>query len=184
MLAMLSLKEKPTDHAMPLQGRSQTSKERGRSPEIERFLRYCVVGASSFLVGLTLFNIFLHFTGRISLSNTLAFALSVVNGFIWNRRWTFRDKRGRPAWEQAGKFAVVNTVGYGLSQIVIAVVIAACTVQGGPLSGATWRVAEGIIGGASKSHYSLWLVNGAGVIATAVVVGWNFLANKCWSFRH
>lgn len=154
------------------------------SADLARFARYCVVGASSFMVGCLIFNAFYWITGRVALSTTLSFAISVVNGFIWNRKWTFRDKRGRPAWEQASKFLAVNVVGYMLNLTIMGLVIAAWTTAGPIFGAAAKHAALGIISGETRHRYPLLIVNGAGVVATAVVIAWNYLANKTWSFRH
>jgi len=154
------------------------------SPDFIRFVRYCVVGASSFLVGFLIFNAFYLITGKVALSTTLSFAVSVINGFVWNRKWTFRDKRGRPAWEQASKFLVVNLVGYALNLTIMGLVIAAWTTSGPVFGSAAKHAAFGIITGETRHHYSFLIVNGAGVVATFFVIAWNYIANKTWSFRH
>jgi putative flippase GtrA len=142
------------------------------------------VGASSFAVGFIIFNSVYFTTGRLIFSATFSYVLSLINGFVWNRRWTFHDKRGEPRWQQAIKFTVVNATGYCLNIAVSVLLLSLISTLG---QGA-WRanhfrgVVFAILQGHAP-HYSFLAVNGAGVVATAVVVLWNYLANHHWSFR-
>jgi putative flippase GtrA len=181
---MISVKTRTDELDGERQAKTPGLVERMRSKEVVRFLRYCVVGASSFALGFAIFNFFFWLTRRVFISGSLSFALSVVNGFVWNRKWTFSDKRGRPAWEQALKFAVVNVVGYALNMTVTVLLLALWSAHGVLAGHVVHHAAMAILGGRTREDFTFLQVNAVGVVATAVVVMWNYLANKLWSFRH
>ncbi len=87
-------------------------------------------------------------------ANIVAFAIAVTASFFLNRRFTFRGHTGR-LHHQYGKFFLVNLVGLGLSETIIAVVHKA------------WGVNDILAFG----------------IAVVVVLFWNFGANRAWAFR-
>jgi putative flippase GtrA len=154
-------------------------------PEVNRLAKYGTVGLSSLIVGLTIFNVLYHFTGRLIFSNGISFVISVFNGFIWNRHWTFKEKRGESPLAQWSKFLVVNLVGYTLNITIVVLLLAEYTRQTMPASTLTvWDIAHGVIYHSQSHVYSFIVVNGAGLMATAAVTVWNFLINRAWTFRH
>lgn len=181
---MISIENRPDELDGARPEKASAVVKRAPSRELVRFLRYCVVGASSFALGFAIFNFFFWLTRRVFISGTLSFALSVVNGFVWNRKWTFSDKRGRPVWEQALKFAVVNAVGYALNMTVTVLLLALWSAHGVLAGNAVHHAALAILGGRTREDFTFLQVNAVGIVATAVVVMWNYLANKLWSFRH
>jgi putative flippase GtrA len=181
---MISIKTRTDELDGERQAKTPGLVERMRSDEVVRFLRYCVVGASSFALGFAIYNVLFWITRRVFLSSTLSFALSVVNGFVWNRKWTFHDKRGRSVWNQALKFLMVNLVGYALNMIVTVSLLALWSAHGIVAGDTVRHAALAIVQGRTRETFTFVQVNAVGVVATAVVVVWNFLANKFWSFRH
>ena len=181
---MISIENRTDDRNIPMAQSEQKLPKPHRSQDLERFLKYCVVGVSSFAVGTALFNLFYWLTGRVVLSSTLSFILSVVNGFVWNRTWTFRDKRGRPVWNQATKYLAVSLVGYALSVTVTVFLLALWAAHGVVSGDAVHRAVSAMVAGRTRDNFTFLQVNAVGIVATAVVVAWNFLANKTWSFRH
>lgn len=160
--------------------------------ELVRLIKYCIVGASSFLVGLLTFNvswILLHIfpvcKAVFPVCNALAYVVSVLNGFLLNRSWTFSDKRGHSVWQQAGRFAIVNIIGWAMNTVVIAAIVASAMSlhESHNFFHRAVGVALDLLTGRSKAHYSLLLLNAAGVVATGIVLVWNWLGNRHWSFR-
>jgi putative flippase GtrA len=73
---------------------------------VAQFVRYGAVGVSNTLLSAAAFAAGVTAGLGPALAATLAFALGSVNGFVWNRRWTFA-RRGRPAAYVAVQFAGV-----------------------------------------------------------------------------
>ena len=62
---------------------------------IKRFLRFCLIGATGFVIdNLVLFVLVDCFEGPIVGSKVVAAVTAMVNNFVWNDRWTFRDMGG------------------------------------------------------------------------------------------
>jgi len=155
-------------------------------PELKRMGKYGIVGISSLIVGMASFNVLYYFVHlSLVVANTLAYVISLLNGFIFNRKWTFKEKRGDSVWAQSLKFTIANLVGYALNLTVIVFLLALYTHTFAPNAAITIpQIAHNVVF-RSKAHvYSFFIVNSAGLIATAVVTVWNFLVNRAWTFRH
>ena len=137
-----------------------------RNQGFRQFVKFCIVGATSFTIdfgGAWL----LHYGAGLPviLAKTISFALAVTNGFIWNRLWTFRAVGHRPQHHQYAMFFGVNVVGYVLNVGIVMAVI----------RGATGRW--------SQPEVPKPVFIAANLTAVAVVVFWNFFANRHWTFR-
>lgn len=160
-----------------------------KRPIVRQFLKFCVVGATSFIIdaglhrilmfhatwdGRTLPQIFggwaLEQLGRppdvkgahdlaASAFKVLTAGLAILNSFIWNRRWTFGIRGPEGRMRQLSKFVVVSVLGLGINVAVFTAVNTAT----------------------SGSERYRWLV--ATVLATAVVAVWNFSGQRLWALR-
>ena len=155
-------------------------------------MKFCLVGASSTVVNFSFLNIFYFgYLGCPKLplitAVSLAFVISVMNGFAWNRHWTFKAQRGRSAANQSVKYLLVHIVGWFLNTSIVVLFIAHFTRTGAGFFGSPGefgRIAMDILTGKAKAEYSKLLVNGCQLGASCVVVFWNFLANRHWTFKH
>jgi len=132
---------------------------------VRQFVKFGIVGASSTIINFVVLNVMLialH-QGKYG-SATVAFLVSVVNGYVWNKRWTFREAQEKAAHTQFTQFLLVNLVGLGLDLLFIKLISV-------PLE--------------RDFHLSLVkATNIAQLVATGVVVFWNFFANRLWTFKH
>ena len=85
---------------------------------------------------------------------------ATINSFIWNRRWTFRIRDKRARVRQFAKFVTVNVIGMLLNSTITTLLLR-------PFLPEPPRMA--------------FLACQA--TATALVLFWNFFANKYWTFR-
>jgi putative flippase GtrA len=148
--------------------------------ELVRFLKFCVVGVSGTAIDFGLLNLLVRIAGLPELvANTCSFSTAVVNNFIWNRLWVYPETRGEPFRKQFVQFVVVNVAGWALNTGIL-------------YAGHNWLLGEaGLLATPTAAlsaligvtHFSLAL-NGAKVIATGVVLFWNFFINRLWTFRH
>jgi putative flippase GtrA len=127
-------------------------------------MQFGLVGASGYLVNLTVFAILtgsgLFFRdGSDGLgfhyipAAVISFAVAVTNNFLWNRHWTFDAKHGHAGF-QAARFFTVSTLALGINLAVL----------------------ELLIGVAGVSELP------AQAIAVAVAMPFNFIGNKIWTF--
>jgi putative flippase GtrA len=151
--------------------------DRAKARELERFLKFSVVGAIGFVVdagtGAVLLALLKPESGSllIGVISTLAFIAAIVNNFTWNRYWTYPDSRSKPVVGQLVQFAVVNTVGWGIRVVIIMIL---------------QPLLDGLIGGmfAALGEDTLVAMSYflALVVAVFVVLLWNFFVNRYWTY--
>jgi dolichol-phosphate mannosyltransferase len=119
----------------------------------EQLVKFCVVGASGYVVNLAVYTLLLDVVGLHYISAAMgSFLVAVTNNYTWNRLWTFRAQRGGVAY-QGARFLVVST----------AALLANLAVLHGLV---TLGLGEVV----------------AQAIAIVLVTPVNFVGNKLWSF--
>lgn len=92
--------------------------------ETERFIKYLVVGGSGVLVNMGLLALITEVFGLFYLlSAAIAIEASILNNFLWNETWTFRDRRTsmpKSVISRIGKFNMVSLLGLALNMGVLA----------------------------------------------------------------
>ena len=129
--------------------------------EVVRFLKFCVVGIIGAVVDFGILNLAIQVFGLDKwLANTFSFSTAVVSNFLWNRFWTYPESRQHPVGPQLGQFFLVNLGGYGINQAIF-------------LS----------LDRYAFSAWGTWGYNLSKVIATGVVLFWNYGVNRVWTYR-
>lgn len=132
------------------------------SKEIGRFARFLTIGLLGTLLDFGLLSL-LKMIGLSTLSaNSLSFSVGVVNNFTLNRLWTFVEARHADWHKQMGQFLMVSLAGLALNNIIIVLL----------------EEPFGQLLGQSQFGYLP-----AKVIATSLVVFWNYFANRYWTFK-
>lgn len=169
---------------------SLSDSEKARLPlhkrkDIRQFVKFCIVGSSSFAVNFILFNLLYYHVRIFSLvaATTISFFISVINGFVLNRNWTFKEARGASVANQSTKFMLVNIVGWFLNTGITVGLIAAWLIMSQHSQVHFSQIFWDIISG-KKEHYGKLVTNCSLLAATGVVVFWNFFANRHWTFKH
>ena len=138
-----------------------------QQPALHQFVKFCIVGAVSFAIDFGISFVLVFYAGvGLILAKTISFTLAVTNGFYWNRRWTFQAVGRRRQRDQYAMFFAVNIIGWILN---VGIVNGIVEVAADP--------------SASKLKREIVFL-AATLVATAVVVFWNFFANKHWTFKH
>jgi putative flippase GtrA len=153
-------------------------------PGIQQLLKFCIIGASSFVIDTGLLA-FLHYKIGLSVAvaNTISFIVAVTNGFIWNSRWTFKERAG-DAKKQYPKFLATNIIGWILNLTIMTVAIVVAMQSGVMHSNKSINEIVSIIAsGQGKSEFKPIVLFGAKVIATIFVMAWNFTAAKFFTFK-
>ncbi len=119
----------------------------------EQLVKFCVVGATGYLVNLWVFSLLvlvaeIHYVPAAICS----FLVAVTNNYTWNRIWTFRAQRGHVGY-QGMRFFVVSTLALCANLAVLYALVQI---------GAPEVLAQ--------------------AIAIILVTPVNFIGNKLWSF--
>jgi putative flippase GtrA len=125
-------------------------------PAIRQFVKFGVVGFASFLIDYGLYMLFTRVFGVYYLTAKISsFCIAAVNSYLLNRAWTFRS-RDPDRLRQGAQFLVVASIGAGLNAGIMYV-----------------------LHGRLRFNDQI-----AFVVATGIVMFWNFLVNRAWTFRH
>ena len=119
-----------------------------------QLIRFCLVGASGYVVNLAVYTLLLK-VGDVHylLAATGSFLVAVTSNYPWNRLWTFRGQRGHVGY-QGLRFFVVSLLALAANELLLTAFVA---------------------GGMGKVV--------AQAIAVVLVTPINFVGNKLWSFR-
>jgi dolichol-phosphate mannosyltransferase len=81
--------------------------------------RFLAVGASGYVVNLAVFAVCVHgLAVNYKLAAVVAFVVSVLNNFWWNRHWTFSAREVHPI-QQGLRFFAVSLVTFGFTYVVL-----------------------------------------------------------------
>ena len=156
-----------------------TNFARANSKETTRFLKFSVVGMLGTGIDFGVLNLLiLTFGFSKVLAKTCSFTVAVINSFIWNRLWTFREARDRPVGPLIVQFFLVSVGGLLLNQVIFLSLDAWVLGEAGALAAPMAALALNI----GLAHYKL-AYNLSNAVATIIVLFWNFGANRLWTFR-
>jgi len=168
----------PTSEYTPLTDRIRalyTSKRQ----ELVRFLKFCVVGTIGTAIDFGLLNLLYNVLGfHQVLSNAVSVSAATVNNYTWSRFWVYPETRHQYGARKFGQFVVVSAIALGLNTAILWVTDHWFLGAGGLLGGLVAPVAVWL-----NIEHSVLSSNGAKVIATGIVLFWNFFANRMWTFR-
>jgi dolichol-phosphate mannosyltransferase len=90
----------------------------GRKSGVEDLLRFCVVGASGYLVNLSVYAVLIHAGVHYVPAAAGSFAVAFTNNYSWHRLWTFRQRRGDRN-EQGLRFLLVSLGNLGANLLLL-----------------------------------------------------------------
>lgn len=143
--------------------------------EAKRFVKFAMVGTAGMITHLTIANILnfgFHFPD--TLANTIGFLTAVLQNYLLNYRWTFADRRystTKARWLQVSQFAVVSIVGLGINTVVREIV-----------SHVMYPVWQTLLH--NPMVVKVVNYNFSIAVAIGVVLFWNFIINRLWTFRN
>jgi putative flippase GtrA len=120
-----------------------------------QLVKFCAVGASGYVVNLSVFALCVEVIGLHHLIGaTVAFVVAVTNNFWWNRHWTFKAGRGHAGF-QAARFLTVSVAAFLFAATVLQLLVDVANLPEVPSQ----------------------------AIAIVAATPLNFIGNKMWSFR-
>ena len=152
--------------------------------EAERFAKFFVVGTIGFIIdfgtltflvevvdlpGIVSENSQFSETVGLIIANTISFTLAVLSNFTLNRYWTYPESRGKRKRVQLPQFTVVSVIGLILNNTILALTT--------PLFG--WLI--------DTTPFLRGSIDGyvpAKILATVVVLFWNFFINRYWTYSN
>ena len=135
--------------------------------EAERFLKFLVVGTIGFIVDFGLLTFLVEVLGFAPvLANTISFSAAVISNFTLNRYWTYPESRSKRKRVQLPQFGMVSVLGLVINNLILLLLH-------GPFDNLL-------------AHFdALSSIPGyipAKIVATVVVLFWNFFVNRYWTF--
>jgi putative flippase GtrA len=146
--------------------------------ELVRFLKFCVVGTIGTAIDFGLFNLLYNVIGLHQiLSNVISVSTATVNNYTWSRYWVYPETKNQRGGRKFLQFIVVSVIALGLNAGIL-------------WATDHWLLGEAGLLGALVAPVARWLgtehgvlsSNAAKVIATGIVLFWNFFANRMWTF--
>ncbi len=158
-----------------------------KAKEVERFLKFAIVGIIGAVVDFGVLNLLQATILRpeepdvqfkVAVATGTAFTSAVISNFIWNRYWTYPDSRSRPLRRQLAQFFVVNVIGLGFRLWFVKTLF-------DPFGNAGMSVVEGVglAEGSSETAVSQLGTNIAQFFAVWIVMFWNFFVNRYWTYN-
>jgi len=90
-----------------------------------QLVRFAAVGATGYVVNLVTFALCVHAIGiDYRISSVIAFVVSVINNFWFNRHWTF-GARHEYSMFQAARFFAVSLVAFGFTYVILITLVGA-----------------------------------------------------------
>ncbi len=119
------------------------------------FFKYALVGFLGTAIDVGSLYIFIdRLHIHVLVSAALSFMLAVINNFTLNKYWTFQNKSSNIR-KQFIKFVIVSTIGLVLTEVCMAFLVFVLNI---------WYLFSKLV-------------------TSGVVLSWNFLANKYWTFK-
>jgi len=134
-----------------------------RYPNFFEFIKFAIVGVTGTIVDFGVYAIltrlfYLHYLPATAISVFLA----IINNFILNKYWTFKQGNSSNLKQESVKFFVVSVINYFLNLLITYIVIE--------------HTHSELLFGAQEDFF-------AKAVAIGIVLFSNYFANKYWTFR-
>jgi putative flippase GtrA len=159
----------------------------GYSKEVERFIKFTIVGVIGAIVDFTTLNV-LQTTilvpidpyqgSKIALATGAGFCAAVFSNFIWNRYWTYPDSRAKKWYRQLLMFYSVNT-----AALFFRLVFVSLTFHFFAHLGEDTLLKLGVIDTISGEEQTQLGTNIAQALAVGVAMFWNFFVNRFLTYN-
>ena len=161
-----------------------------KAKEVERFIKFAFVGLLGFVIDFgALFvlqssllppvnDLQERLPVNVAIATSISFALAVISNYAWNRFWTYPDSRSYSVRRQLAQFAIVSVIGW----IARTLWITATYVVLGLLSTQFIQMLIVDYQPQMLDEHKLGTMT-AQFIGVVVVMVWNFLANRYWTFN-
>jgi len=140
--------------------------------ERKRIFKFAVVGGIGTVIDFGIFNLLTLLTPIPAIAaSVVSFSCAVVNNFFLNRSWTFKGPTARPLPVQLGQFALVSVVGLLIRTPIFAFLEKLFNTF-------AIKFLPGFFLSPTVVGHNLALA-----CAIVIVLLWNFIANRFWTFK-
>lgn len=136
-----------------------------------RFFKFSVVGVTGTIVDFGVMNLLILILNMPFVwAQGISFTTAVINNFLWNRFWTYPESRSKGAPRQLLQFGLINLIGIFIRTPLI-----------------TWlnRIILEFMDNSSLTlpvENFVISQNLALAITIAIILFWNFFANRYWTY--
>lgn len=162
-----------------------------RRQEIERIIRFLITGASGVVVDFTLLYL-LQATllvpsepdreAKILAATSLSFSVAVLNNYILNRMWTFRDSQSGSFRQQLGPFVLISVACGVVRTVFVLGTFAWFGHWVTPLYVSTMESLYPAFSASSDVAARIG-TTAAQLVGLVIVTALNYLGNRFWTFR-
>ena len=108
-----------------------------------QFAKFCMISFSNLVIDFGILNLLIYYSGvaegvLYSVFKAASFLLANVNGYAWNKFWTFRSREVEGWLKQFIRFFAVVGVGLVINVTVASYVVAEFGGSGGSISSTLW----------------------------------------------
>jgi putative flippase GtrA len=151
---------------------------RDKRQELVRFVKFCVVGTIGTAIDFGVLNLLYNVLGlHQALSNTISVSAATINNYTWSRFWVYPETKHQGGARKFVQFVIVSLIALLLNTGILWIVDHWLFSEPGLLGGLVAPVARQV-----GMEHSVLSSNIAKVIATGIVLFWNFFANRVWTF--
>ena len=139
---------------------------------IRQVIRFAIVGVLNTLVDFAVFQTLNLTLGWVYAAQVLGYTFGIINSYLWNSNWTFREQRTRSLREIV-LFVAVNLVSLGVSLGVIWLCREVFGITNEWVAGWMPKFLAGFLKGDTVCK----------LIATVVAIAVNYLGNRLFVFN-
>lgn len=130
--------------------------------------RFAAVGVLNTLIDFAVFSVLALVLGlHVALANTVSYSAGIANSYVWNRHWTFSDRRSDVWVPELTRFIAANIGGWAVNTGIVWLIVASHRLAGG----------DGFFGVPATL-----VIPGAKVVALLGSMTFNYLAFRSWVF--
>lgn len=144
--------------------------------------KFGIVGISNTVIDLGLYNLLSQVFGvYVVLANVISVGVAIINSYVWNKTWTFKDKSKVDVLPQFLKFVFFSLIGMAIQTATVWLLATKWTVTGEFM----YLIVEflkinNILGFITEQFV---IANWAKVWGIGFALIWNFIAYKKWTFN-
>ncbi|MBI3952500.1 MAG: GtrA family protein [Candidatus Doudnabacteria bacterium] len=135
---------------------------------IAQFLRFAIIGGINTGIDFLILNLLMALTGiregnGLIPLNVVSFTVAVINSYVLNKRWAFKDQASGDTAKKFTSFLVISVIGALINTAIV-------------------RIGSTNIDPMFGLSQTLW-VNVAKIAATGASLIWNFIGYKLFVFK-
>lgn len=130
---------------------------------IEQIIKFGIVGVIAFLIDFGLLNLLVHFGMNAVVAGTISFTISLIFNYLASMRYVFVHRPDMAQWMEILIFVVSSVIGLGINDWIIWI--------------GTGRMLPAGTQTSDPTKYQIYTI-GSKLVATVVVMVWNFLIRK------